>query len=74
MGKINRAAAGKGRSAVENMGGGAAFAMLGVSFIPESWGLNAYQLALAGVVATSAVAWASSAMRDKGIPGFKVSS
>lgn len=70
MGAINRAAVGKGRSSVENMGGGAAGAMLLVSFIPESWNLNAYQLALAGVVATSLVAWVASVLRDKGFPGF----
>jgi len=69
MGAINRAAAGKGRVAVENMGGGAAGAMLLVSFIPEGW-MNAYQMALAGVVATSVVATVASVLRDKGIPGF----
>ena len=70
MGQINRAATGKGRAAVENMGGGAAAAMLAVSFIPEAWGLNAYQMALAGVVATSAVAFVAHIARDKGLPGF----
>ena len=71
MGEINRAAAGKGRAAVENMSGGAAGAMLLVSFIPDGV-LDAYQLALAGVVATSAVAWLASLLRDFNVPGFGV--
>lgn len=70
MGKINRAAAGKGRVATENIGVGAAVSNIVVSLIGDK--VDPFVAVNIGVLVVAAVAWLGSIARDKGFPGFEV--